>query len=114
MPKSAAASLRGFCEMVAKTVAIAGIDHVGLGTDQAHHSSRKYLDWMRMGRWSKVVNYGAATAGNSEPAGKLEWLQRPSALGSVAEGLRGVGFNPEEVDKIMFKNWLRVYGEVLH
>jgi membrane dipeptidase len=114
MPESAAASLLGFCEMVAKTVEIAGIDHVGIGTDQSHHSSKEYLAWMRMGRWSKVVNYGAAKPGHSAPTGKLEWLKTPSELGSVAGGLRQVGFNQEEVDKIMFKNWLRIYGEVLH
>jgi membrane dipeptidase len=62
--------------MVARTVDIAGIDHVGIGTDYSHHSSQAYLDWMRMGRWSRVVNYGAGAVTSSGPAAKPQWFTR--------------------------------------
>ena len=52
-PAAACDSLESWCEMVARTVDIAGIDHVGIGTDLSHKGNRAHLDWMRMGRWSR-------------------------------------------------------------
>jgi microsomal dipeptidase-like Zn-dependent dipeptidase len=111
-PEPALATLRGWCEMVARTIDIAGIDHVGIGTDFSHNSNQAYLDWMRMGRWSKVMNYGAGSATNSGPAPKPKWLSNPAEFGKVQDGLKEVGFNPAEVEKIAAGNWLRVYGAV--
>jgi microsomal dipeptidase-like Zn-dependent dipeptidase len=67
---------------------------------------------MRMGRWSRNVNYGAGSAANAEPAADPRWLAQPSDLSKVTEGLRRVGFTDEECRKITVGNWLRVYGEV--
>jgi membrane dipeptidase len=111
-PVAACDSIESWCEMVARTVDIAGIDHVGIGTDLIHNGNRAYLDWMRMGRWSRSVNYGAGTAASSGPVADPRWLTRPSDLGKVKEGLRRVGFTEEECEKITAGNWLRVYAEV--
>jgi membrane dipeptidase len=111
-PDSACASLDGWCEMVARTVEIAGIDHVGIGTDYSHHSNQDYIDWMRSGRWSRLVQYGAGSAANSGPAPKPDWLLRAASLGNVAEGLRRVGLSGEETDKVLRGNWLRLYEAV--
>ncbi len=111
-PVAACENIGSWCEMVARTVDIAGIDHVGIGTDLIHHGNRAYLDWMRMGRWSRSVDYGAASAGNADPVSDPLWLTRPSDLGKVKEGLRRVGFTEDEGEKITAGNWLRVYGEV--
>jgi membrane dipeptidase len=39
-PAAACDSVEAWCEMVARTVDIAGIDHVGIGTDTTHHSTQ--------------------------------------------------------------------------
>jgi microsomal dipeptidase-like Zn-dependent dipeptidase len=111
-PTAACDSVKAWCEMVARTVDIAGIDHVGIGTDYSHNNTQAHLDWMRMGRWSRIVNYGAGSATNSGPAPKPQWLSRPGDLSKVADGLKQVGFNQDEADKITAGNWLRVYGRV--
>jgi membrane dipeptidase len=111
-PVAACDSLGSWCEMVARTVDIAGIDHVGIGTDLIHKGNRAYLDWMRMGRWSRSVNYGAGSAASSGPVADPLWLTRPSDLGKVDAGLEKLGFSPDERHKITAGNWLRVYGEV--
>ena len=49
-----------WCEMVKLTVGIAGIDHVGIGTDRSHGHGPADYDWMRKGRWTRGVDYGAA------------------------------------------------------
>ena len=98
-------SVEAWCEMVARTVEIAGIDHVGIGTDYSHHVGVRELDWMRKGRWTRGANYGAGSATNAGPAPKADWCKDASALGLIPEGLRKVGFSPEEAEKISGGNW---------
>ncbi|MFV0474715.1 MAG: dipeptidase [Pikeienuella sp.] len=108
-PDWACASVAGFAEMVARTVEIAGVDHVGIGTDFTHHNDEQFRDWMRRGRWTRTVQYGAGSARDPGAVAEPEWLPGPERLGDLAGGLRGVGFSPEEVAKIMGGNWLRLY-----
>jgi microsomal dipeptidase-like Zn-dependent dipeptidase len=111
-PPAACDSVDAWAQMVARTVDIAGIDHVALGTDFSHHSSQKYLDWMRSGRWTRSVQYGAGSAANAGPSEKPAWLKRIAGLASVGPALAAVGFNADEVAKISAGNWLRVYRAV--
>ncbi|WP_038366435.1 dipeptidase [Bosea sp. UNC402CLCol] len=111
-PVEACDRVDAWAEMVARTVDIAGIDHVGLGTDFSHHTSQSYLDWMRQGRWTRTAQYGAGSATNTAPSEKPAWLKKISGLAAVAPALAKQGFNPEEVEKITSGNWLRVYRAV--
>lgn len=105
-------SLRNWCEMVAKSVDIAGIDHVGIGTDRSHNFTKPDYDWMRMGRWTRGIDYGAASAARPGKAPPPAWFQEVHHLGLLPGGLKDVGFNPAEVDKITHGNWLRLYRDV--
>jgi microsomal dipeptidase-like Zn-dependent dipeptidase len=111
-PESACASVRGWCEMVARTVDIAGIDHVAIGTDEGHGNTQADLDWMRTGHWTRGVDYGAGSAARPGKMAKPDWLPRTSELGRVREGLLEVGFSTAERDQILAGNWLRVYRAV--
>jgi len=111
-PVAACDRVEAWAEMVARTVDIAGIDHVALGTDFSHHNNQKYLDWMRSGRWTRSVQYGAGSATNAAPSEKPAWLKRVAGLASVAPALAKTGFARQEVEKITSGNWLRLYGEV--
>jgi len=108
-PDAACNTVEAWAEMVARTVDIAGIDHVGMGTDFSHHSSQEYLDWMRSGRWTRSVQYGAGSAAKPGPSEKPAWLKKISGLAAVGPALAKLGFNAEEVEKITAGNWLRVY-----
>jgi membrane dipeptidase len=105
-------SLAAWCELVAKTVEIAGIDHVGIGSARGHNSSPGELDWMRMGRWTRAIDYGAGSATRPGLVPPPDWLSEVRNLGQIPEALRRVGFNAAEVDKITHGNWLRIYDAV--
>lgn len=111
-PDSACASVRGFAEMIARTVEIAGVDHVGVGTDFSYKSDDKFREWMRKGRWTRSVQYGAGSAAAPGAVSKPDWLPTADRLGDLRGGLAEVGFAPAEVDKIMGGNWLRLYETV--
>jgi membrane dipeptidase len=102
-------SVEAWGEMVARTVDIAGIDAVAIGTDRSHNTTVKDLDWMRMGRWTRGVDYGAAPAGKVGKAAPADWFQNIEDLGRIPDGLKAAGFDGEEIEKITWKNWMRLY-----
>ena len=106
------ASVESWCRMVARTVEIAGIDHVAIGTDRSHCHTDKDRDWMRMGRWTRGVDYGAGSAARPGAVAPADWFRDVEELARVKEGLRAVGFNQAEADKITHGNWLRLYEAV--
>lgn len=106
------ASLANWCEMVARTVDLIGIDHVAVGTDRSHNFTRPDYDWMRMGRWTRGIDYGAGSAAKPGKAPPPNWFTEVRQLGLLPQGLRDIGFSDEEVGKIESGNWLRLYGEV--
>jgi membrane dipeptidase len=101
-----------WCEMVKLTVDIAGIDHVGIGTDRSHGHGPADYEWMRKGRWTRGVDYGAGSAARPGKVPPADWFTELSGISTIPAALARVGFNKEEVNKITHKNWLRVYGEV--
>jgi membrane dipeptidase len=105
-------SVDKWCEMVKLTVDIAGIDHVGIGTDRSHGHGAADYDWMRKGRWTRGVDYGAGSAARPGKVPPADWFTELSGISTIPAALGRVGLNKEEVDKITHKNWLRVYGEV--
>jgi membrane dipeptidase len=112
-PEDACESVNAWAAMVARTVDIAGIDHVAIGTDEIHQSSQAALDWMRQGRWTRSVQYGAGSAARAGQVPPATWLPRPAALGVVVRALASTGFNAVEVEKITSGNWLRLYRECI-
>jgi len=112
-PESACATVEGWCEMVARTVDIAGIDHVGIGTDYSHNTTQVDIDWMRKGRWTRSVQYGAGSAARPGKVPKPDWIVQAGQLASVRDGLSRVGFSAEDAEKILGGNWLRLYQAVM-
>lgn len=111
-PDDACRDLIAFCEMIARTVEVAGVNHVGLGTDYSYKGDDKFREWMRKGRWTRTVQYGAGSAAVPGAVAKPDWLKGPENLIDLAGGLRQIGFSEEEVQKIMGGNWLRLYETV--
>lgn len=105
-------TLEQWVDMVAWTVGLIGIDHVGFGSDKSVNGTLADLHWMRMGRWTRSVDYGAGSASNPGKTPGFEWFQSMADYPAVIEGLRRKGFSAAEIDKIGHGNWLRVYGEV--
>lgn len=99
-------------EIVAYTVDLVGVDHVAIGTDHGRNIGMPDLEWMRMGNWSRIVNYGA---GNAQRPGKVEepgWLRTMRTFSEIAEALGRRGMSDAEVGAVMGGNWVRLYKQV--
>lgn len=102
-------SLESFCEMVARTADLIGVDAIGLGSDLCQDQPDSVVEWMRVGRWTKEVDYGEGSADQAGFPPQPDWFQDNRDFGTIAAGLANTGFSPGEVGKVMGENWLEFF-----
>lgn len=102
-------SLMSFCQMIADTAELMGVDHIGIGTDLCQNQPNSVVEWMRSGRWTKVVDFGE---GSKEQPGfpvQPDWFVDNRCFPNIDQGLLNQGFSRPEIDQIMGLNWLRFF-----
>lgn len=102
-------TLESFCGMVADTAELMGVDKIGIGSDLCQGHPDSVVEWMRVGRWTKEIDYGE---GSREHAGFPEmpsFFRDNRDFGKLGEGLRLVGFDEAGIAAIMGGNWLNFY-----
>lgn len=104
-------SLQMFCEMIARTAEKYGAAHLGLGSDLCQDQPDSVVEWMRVGRWSKEIDYGEGSKDNAGFPPMPEWFNDNRDFGNIRDGLRATGLNATEVDGIMGDNWHRFFTE---
>ncbi|MCX7567365.1 membrane dipeptidase [Sulfitobacter sp. F26169L] len=104
-------TLQSFCEMVAMAAEKYGVDHFGIGTDLCQDQPDSVVEWMRVGRWSKEIDYGEGSAAAPGFPPMPTWFNDNRDFGNIEAGLRDIGFNEEEVGKLIGKNWYRFFAE---
>jgi len=102
-------TVEAWCTMVARTVDLAGIDTVAIGTDRSHNFAAPDYAWMRMGRWTRGIDYGAGSAARPGKVPPPDWFQSVEDIALIPGGLRAVGFSDDEIAKLTHGNWLRLY-----
>lgn len=102
-------TLQSFCEMVARLVEQFGVEHFGIGSDLCQDQPDNVVEWMRVGRWSKDIDYGEGSAQNPGFPDAPEWFCDNTDFINIESGLQSTGMSPEEVSSIMGGNWYRFY-----
>lgn len=103
-------TLDSFCQMVADAASRYGAENLGIGTDLCQDQPDSVVEWMRVGRWSKSVDYGEGSAAAPGFPAMPTWFADNRDFGQVRAGLLAVGMSVEEVDGIMGDNWYRFYA----
>lgn len=104
-------TLDSFCEMIARTAELMGPGNIGIGSDLCQDQPDSVVEWMRVGRWSKEIDYGEGSANNAGFPPMPEWFQDNRHFDNIEAGLCEVGMSEVEVRGIMGENWLRFYDE---
>jgi len=104
-----ACTLTSFCQMIADTAERFGAEHLGIGSDLCQDQPDSVVEWMRVGRWSKDIDYGEGSAAAPGFPPMPEWYQDNRHFGNIAQGLADVGFAQAEIDGIMGDNWYRFF-----
>lgn len=102
-------SLQSFCEMIARMADRYGVAHLGIGSDLCQDQPDSVVEWMRVGRWSKEIDYGEGSAANPGFPPQPAWFRDNRDFGNIEEGLRATGMSADEVGAIMGGNWYRFF-----
>lgn len=104
-----ACTLGSFCEMIARTADLMEVDQIGFGTDLCQDQPDSVVEWMRVGRWTKTIDYGEGSASQAGFPPMPDWFKDNRDWDNIAKGLRQVGFSDQDTKKICGENWLRFY-----
>ncbi len=104
-------TLQDFCEMIARTAETFGTEHLGIGSDLCQDQPDSIVEWMRVGRWSKEIDYGEGSAAAPGFPPMPDWFRDNRDFANIENGLRATGLNADEVAGIMGGNWYRFYAE---
>lgn len=102
-------TLESFCGMVAKTADLMGAENLGIGTDLCQDQPDSIVEWMRVGRWTKEIDYGEGSASDAGFPPMPAWFKDNRDFDTIEQGLKDIGFSDTETAGIMGENWLRFY-----
>ena len=106
---SSQCSLEDFCSMIARTADLIGIDHIGFGSDLCQDQPDSIVEWMRVGKWTKEIDYGEGSASNPGFPDMPDWFRDNRDWHNIIEGLQKHGFSNDEINKIKGENWLSFF-----
>ena len=104
-------TLASFCEAIARAAETYGVDHIGIGSDLCQDQPDSVVEWMRVGRWSKEIDYGEGSAAAPGFPPMPTWFQDNRDFGNIEDGLAAVGMSPDEVAAVMGGNWYRFFAD---
>ena len=102
-------SLDNFCGMIAQAVEIMGVDHIGFGSDLCQDQPDSVVEWMRVGRWTKKIDYGEGSVAQAGFPPMPSWFEDNRHWGNILGGLAKTGFSHHDIEKISGGNWLEFY-----
>ncbi|MFD1881625.1 membrane dipeptidase [Paracoccus pacificus] len=105
-----ACGLQEFCDMIARTADLMGVDHLGIGTDLCQDQPDSIVEWMRVGRWTKRIDYGEGSADAPGFPPMPAWFADNRDFGRIQDGLRRTGMSSSDVAAVMGGNWRRFFG----
>ena len=105
------AQLDDFCAAIARTAERYGTGSIGIGSDLCQDQPDSVVEWMRVGRWTKDIDYGEGSASNPGFPPQPAWFRDNRDFGRLEEGLSRTGMSTSEVEGIIGGNWYRFFEQ---
>lgn len=102
-------TLESFCAMVANTAELMGIDRIGIGSDLCQNQPDSVVEWMRVGRWTREIDYGEGSKDQAGFPAMPSFFRDNRDFRNLENGLRAVGFADDDIGAIMGGNWLNFF-----
>ena len=106
-----ACTLDSFCQMIARAAETFGPAHFGIGSDLCQDQPDSVVEWMRVGRWTKEIDFGEGSAAAPGFPPMPEWFRDNRDFPNLETGLSGVGFSADEIAGLMGGNWHRFFAQ---
>ena len=109
LKNKSACSLEDFCEMIARTAEMIGVERIGMGSDLCQNQPDRVVEWMRNGTWSTDRDFGEGSANSAGFPEQPEWFRDNRDFINIFSCLRRKGFSENEVKRIAGLNWLEFF-----
>ncbi|MQF68826.1 membrane dipeptidase [SAR202 cluster bacterium AD-804-J14_MRT_500m] len=109
LPRGFESTLNDYVDAIEDLVYIAGVDHVGIGTDFTQGQSNQWMDRLFYQQGTKPKQRPKPYP---NPVHHPNGLENPSKLSSVATELVKRGYAADDVGKILGGNWMRLLESV--
>lgn len=103
-------TVQSFCDMIARTADLMGPENIGIGTDLCQDQPDSIVEWMRVGRWTKSIDYGEGSASNPGFPPMPTWFQDNRHFDAIQAGLSATGMSAENIQGVMGENWRRFFA----
>jgi microsomal dipeptidase-like Zn-dependent dipeptidase len=103
--------LEDFCAMVARSAEMVGVKHIAIGSDLCQDQPDSVVEWMRVGRWTKEIDYGEGSKAQAGFPQQPHWFADARGFDNLESGLLATGFSAEDTSLILGGNWLRFFDE---
>ncbi len=103
-------TVQSFCDMIARTADLMGPENIGIGTDLCQDQPDSVVEWMRVGRWTKSIDYGEGSASNPGFPPMPTWFQDNRHFDAIQTGLSATGMSAENIQGVMGENWRRFFA----
>jgi membrane dipeptidase len=97
--------------MIAEAANTFGAEHLGIGTDLCQDQPDSIVEWMRVGRWTKKIDYGEGSASDAGFPPMPSWFTDNRDFDNIRNGLLETTLTSTQVDGIMGDNWYRFYAD---
>ena len=109
LKNKSACLLEEFCEMIARTAEMIGVERIGMGSDLCQNQPDRVVEWMRNGTWSTDRDFGEGSAKSAGFPEQPEWFRDNRDFINIFSCLRRKGFSENEVKRIAGLNWLEFF-----
>ena len=104
-------TVESFCHMIAEAGTQYGFEHLGIGSDLCQDQPDSVVEWMRVGRWSKEIDYGEGSASAPGFPPMPPWFEDNRHFGNIERGLAEAGLTAEQTAGVMGGNWYRFFEQ---
>lgn len=77
-----------------------GVQNLGINTDLCQDQPDSVVEWMCVGRWSKVIDYGEGSAADTGLPSMPHWFNDNRDFRNIREGLEATSFSDADIDVI--------------
>lgn len=101
------ATIEDVVDVIDYLVRIAGIDHVGIGTDFTEGQTEDWFQWLFLGKskYHKIMT-------TELPVVNPKGIRTAAEFPNITKTLLGRGYSPADTKKIMGENFIRLFGQV--
>ena len=106
LKNSSNCSIEEFTNMIKDLIDLIGVEHIGFGSDLCQDQPDSIVEWMRVGRWTKNMDYGEGSPSNPGFPKMPSWFKDNKDWHKIFENLSQSGLTDNQIKKIQGENWI--------